>query len=108
MFSIVIENSRSDYYFSEKLIDCFECGTIPIYWGMPSINKFFDMDGIITFETIDELEDIVRGLTPDMYERMKGYGIENYCRTTNQNLRIPEDWLYEKYPWLFTDENIII
>lgn len=40
MFSITIENCREDYYFSEKLIDCFQTGTVPIYWGCPSIGKF--------------------------------------------------------------------
>ena len=48
MFSIVIENTKKDYYFSEKLIDCFVTGTIPIYWGCPSIGDFFDERGDIT------------------------------------------------------------
>ena len=43
-FSIVIENSKIDYYFTEKLIDCFSTGTIPIYYGCPSIGNFFDME----------------------------------------------------------------
>src|SRR5262249_55419657 len=29
-FSFAIENARYDYYFTEKLIDCFVTGTIPI------------------------------------------------------------------------------
>eukprot|EP00960_Hanusia_phi_P028820 747607-Hanusia_phi.AAC.5 len=38
MFSFAIENSRYDTYFTEKLIDCFITGTVPIYWG-PKVNK---------------------------------------------------------------------
>jgi hypothetical protein len=30
-FSIVIENSRVNNYFTDKLVDCFATGTIPIY-----------------------------------------------------------------------------
>ena len=44
-FSVVIENSQLNYYFTEKLIDCFITGTIPIYWGCPKISKFFNIDG---------------------------------------------------------------
>ena len=34
-------NGRGDYEFDEKLIDCFLTGTVPIFWGCPSIDKFF-------------------------------------------------------------------
>tara|TARA_R100000234_G_scaffold68121_1_gene41675 strand:- start:6995 stop:8029 length:1035 start_codon:yes stop_codon:yes gene_type:complete len=46
-FSIAIENVESDYYFSEKLIDCFLAGTIPVYFGNRNLSKYFNMDGII-------------------------------------------------------------
>ena len=42
-FSLIIENSRSDYYFTEKLMDSFVTGTVPIYWGCPSIGDFFNL-----------------------------------------------------------------
>ena len=44
--------------FSEKLLDAMAVGTIPVYWGCPEIDKFFDKNGIITFNTIEELKDI--------------------------------------------------
>tara|TARA_Y100000592_G_C5474605_1_gene321516 strand:- start:208 stop:387 length:180 start_codon:yes stop_codon:yes gene_type:complete len=31
LFSLAIENSKIDNYFSEKLLDCFATSTIPIY-----------------------------------------------------------------------------
>lgn len=67
-FSVVIENTKKDYYFTEKLIDCFITGTIPIYWGCPSVGKFFNSDGIITFDTNDELKNIVNSLTFELYQ----------------------------------------
>lgn len=69
-FSIVIENCKMDYYFTEKLIDCFATGTIPIYWGCPSIGDFFDTNGIITFNNIDELKIILNNLEGEYEKRL--------------------------------------
>ena len=59
MFSVAIENFKVDFYFTEKIIDCFLSGVIPIYWGCPSIGKFFNQNGIISFNDLDELKSIV-------------------------------------------------
>lgn len=47
MFSVTIENCSSNMYFSEKILDCFATGTIPIYWGAPDIGRYFNINGII-------------------------------------------------------------
>jgi hypothetical protein len=100
-FSIVLENSRSDYYFSEKIIDCFATRTIPIYWGS-NISPFFDTSGIITFDTMEELESIYNSLTPELYSNYKT-GMENNFSKVKQ-YEIPEDWLYNRYPFLFDEQ----
>jgi len=79
MFSIVIESCKEDYYFSEKLIDCFLSGTVPIYYGCPSIHKFFNINGIIMFDTIDECLDIIKNITPEKYSDMLPYIEENFA-----------------------------
>jgi hypothetical protein len=66
-YSIVVENCREDFYFTEKLIDCFATGTIPIYWGCPSIGEFFDIDGILTFSSLEELEKILNNVSENDY-----------------------------------------
>ena len=66
-FSIAIENSKYDYYFTEKLLDCFLTGTIPIYWGCPSIGKIFDINGILTFDNITELNKILESIDEKLY-----------------------------------------
>jgi hypothetical protein len=68
-YSLTIENCRQNYYFSEKLIDCFLSGTVPIYWGCPSIGLFFDKEGIIAFEHPRELGLILEQIGPEDYER---------------------------------------
>jgi len=47
MFSIAIENGQYETYFTEKLLDCFATGTIPVYLGAPDIGNYFNKDGII-------------------------------------------------------------
>lgn len=47
MYSIAIENKQTDSYFTEKILDCFATGTIPVYIGARNIAKYFDMNGII-------------------------------------------------------------
>jgi hypothetical protein len=95
MFSIVVENTKKDYYFTEKLIDCFVTGTIPIYWGCPSIGKFFDDRGIINFNNLEEIELIIGGLSKDLYNNKMEY-IKNNFEAAKEYL-IAEDYMYEKY-----------
>jgi len=68
-FHITMENHKSNYYFSEKLIDVFLCGTVPIYWGCKNIANYFDMDGIITFDKEDELYEIINNLSMNDYNK---------------------------------------
>ncbi len=72
-FSVAIENSREDYYFSEKLIDCLMSKTIPIYWGCPSIDEIFDSKGMLCFETMNELKVILKGLSMEKYKSMLSF-----------------------------------
>jgi hypothetical protein len=66
-FSISVENCKKDYYFTEKIIDCFRTKTIPIYWGCPSIGDFFDKRGIIQFDDISQLDNIIDSLNYSKY-----------------------------------------
>lgn len=77
-FSIAIENGIHDNYFTEKILDCFLTGTIPIYRGPRNIGDFFDINGIINFETIEELIDIVNTLTDDDYQQRLTYIESNF------------------------------
>lgn len=39
--SIAIENTSANYYFTEKITDCFLTYTVPVYHGCKNIGKFF-------------------------------------------------------------------
>jgi len=66
-YSVVIENCRDPGYFTEKLIDCLLCGTVPIYWGDPDIGRHFDMKGIIACSNEDEIKLAVSSISNDDY-----------------------------------------
>ncbi len=72
-FAIVIENCRQTNGFTEKIIDCLVTKTIPIYWGCDNIGDYFDTTGwiILETETIEELQDKLKALTPDYYDKHK-------------------------------------
>jgi hypothetical protein len=94
-FHIVIENIKTDYWFTEKLIDAFLTGCIPIYYGTPSIGDFFNKDGMICFDNIDELDKIIDNYVNEEYYQMHLQSIyDNFMRA--QQFLTPEDYMYEK------------
>lgn len=93
-FTIVVENSRQDYMFTEKLITPMLCGTIPIYYGCPSIGNFFNTEGILTFTTEHRFNQIITSLTDELYEKMLPFAEENFHKAKNYQLL--EDNLYIK------------
>lgn len=67
-FSVVIENSIESDYFTEKLLDCFLTGTIPIYWGTKNIEHYFDINGVIFINDENDLLRIIDTLNEDLYK----------------------------------------
>ena len=96
MFSVAIENvSCDDNYFSEKIIDCFLTGTIPIYHGCIHIGEFFDERGILSFQTQEELDAIIDSLSLEKYNSMLEYAKINYEKCYEWPLN--NDMLYDMY-----------
>jgi len=91
MFSVAIENASYETYFTEKIQDCFATGTIPIYYGAPDIEKFFNPKGIITLN--DDFN--VDLLTSEMYYDRLDAVKENL--EIVKNLLINEDYIYQIY-----------
>jgi hypothetical protein len=83
-FSIAMENTTSDHYFSEKLVDCLLLETIPIYFGCPSIGDLFDTRGMLLFNSRQQLESILNRLTPQLYDEMRVYAVANKERVIAQ------------------------
>ena len=79
-FSITLENWVQDNYFSEKIMDCFMLGTVPIYMGARKILDYFDPAGIIVVNSIDEILKELDNLSFERYEKMMPAVKENFQR----------------------------
>jgi hypothetical protein len=96
MFSFACENANYPTYFTEKLTDCFACGTIPVYYGTAGVAQYFNPEGIIFLNQNSPWEDIPWDkLTPEYYESKKDVIQENF--ETAQCMRVAEDYLYGNY-----------
>jgi len=91
MFSICIENYTYDSYFTEKILDCFATGTIPIYKGTKKILDYYDEDGIIFLDDLLDFSD----LTPELYFA-KIQSVNRNFETFNKYILI-DDFIYKNY-----------
>jgi len=80
-FHIAIENISIKNMFTEKLIDCLQTKTIPIYYGCSNIGAFFDINGFFIAHSTNDIIDICNSLTPDVYESKKQAIEYNYSKS---------------------------
>ena len=88
MFSVAIENARYETYFTEKILDCFATGTIPIYLGAPDVGEYFNSDGIISLT--DDLE-----ISEELYYSKQDAVKENLELV--KQYEVVEDFIFERY-----------
>ena len=96
MFSFACENANYPTYFTEKLTDCFACGTIPVYYGTAGVAQYFNPDGIIFLEGAAPWINIPwEKLTEEYYESKHLAIRENF--EIAASMRVAEDYLYGNY-----------
>lgn len=100
-YTIVIENEKRNGWFTEKIISPMRSGCSPIYWGDPFIKEYFDETGILSFNSLDELGQIIDSLIewhqPDSTATcLENSGTWNNFETAAQYC-IPEDWLWNNF-----------
>ena len=104
-FSIVIESCQEPGYFTEKIIDCFLTGTIPIYWGDPNIDDYFHDDGIINWTgDVDELEKktrVIENACQEIYKRRLSLARKNFSEAREYTNYL--EWIKRKYTGLLND-----
>lgn len=94
-FSIILENHIDKRYFTEKLLNCFATGTIPIYLGAQDLSNDFDEDGIIRIDTPESIMDVLDNLTVDDYAKRFNSIVRNFDLVQNYNMI--EDYIYDNY-----------
>ena len=104
-FAICFENISFPGYVTEKIIDCFRAGVIPIYLGAPDIGDFVPKASFIDlreYTDLDELNKQLTGITEDIASKMinaartflkseagDGYSYEGFARHV---LQLVEDY----------------
>jgi len=58
-FTISFENQRYNGYTTEKILDPFLAGSLPIYSGNPSIDKDFNSDSFINYDSFDNMDQVI-------------------------------------------------
>ena len=53
-YSVIIENCIEPHYFTEKILNCLACKTIPIYWGHESVKQYFDTSNWLFFNDLED------------------------------------------------------
>ncbi len=81
MFHIAIENTSINNFFTEKIIDCFQTRTIPIYYGCPNIENYFNPQGFFKATCINGIIEICNYLTSEVYEQMLPALNDNFERS---------------------------
>lgn len=95
-YSVIIENIKQDDYFTEKIIDAFSCGVVPLYFGTDNIGNYFDERGIIKFNEISELGYVLENICSekDYLSRMDAI---KYNLNESYKYRVSEDWIWENW-----------
>ena len=91
MFSVAIENAKYDAYFTEKILDCFAMGCVPIYHGTEKVCDFFNSDGIIFLS--DDFDP--RSLNKELY-LSKEKAIQENLEIV-KSIRTSEDYMFKNY-----------
>jgi len=79
-FHIVIENVSRKYWFTEKLMDTIKTKTVPIYLGCPNIDKYFNTEGMIIVNSVEEIINVCNNLTESDYTKRIPILEENHER----------------------------
>ena len=57
-FVIAVENSAFEDYVTERIINAYLAGAIPIYWGTPNLDRYFNPSTYIDIRNYASLSDV--------------------------------------------------
>lgn len=74
-FAIAFENSRHRGYCTEKLVEAFAAGAIPIYWGDPCVTELFNEKAMVIVKDEEHFGEAIEQIVEidnndDLYMRM--------------------------------------
>jgi len=98
-FTIIIPNTNIDDWFSDQVTDAMCLGTIPVYCGSKCIDKFFNPDGVIHFNSVEELGEIIPNLTKELYDSKMDAILDNLEKCKHYE-NVEDYFYYFKKDWL--------
>ena len=100
-FSLAFENSSYPGYTTEKIIQAWEAGTIPIYWGDPTIAEQFNEKAFVNchrYESWEQVIDEIKKIDEDQTLYMKMQREPIYKEGSRLKELLESDYLSR---WLF-------
>ena len=92
-FTVIIPNTKIDDWFSDQMTDAMCVGTIPVFCGCRNVANYFNANGIIQFDAVEELGKILPTLTKELYLSKMDAVRQNYEKAI-VGFMSPADWLY--------------
>lgn len=86
-YSLAIENHSNNYYWSEKLADCFLAWTMPIYYGCNQIEQYFPPEAMIRIDIHD----------PDVVEKIRQAVSSDAWRRNQDAIAEARQWVLNRY-----------
>lgn len=90
-FSLAFENCSSSGYLTEKLIQAFAAGTVPIYWGDKTVTRDFNNKAFINLHDFDSFDKVI-----DYIEKVDSND-EMYLDMLKQPAMVSDDFCNNKY-----------
>lgn len=89
-FVMCFENSLSPGYITEKLLDAYLCGAVPLYWGDLGTEPHINRKALINANDFSSLEEFVRHvveLSDEEYKRIHSEPLLNSLPTVDKLLQ---------------------
>lgn len=102
-FAINMENSRTDTYITEKIVNGILSGCVPIYWGSEYIYDYINKERFFNIQNVDSCEQIIND--------MKNLSDRGWLNMVNSNpfpngtMERTIDDIAEDILWLLSNSN---
>jgi hypothetical protein len=105
-FNIAFENKSKPGYTTEKIVEAFLAGTVPIYWGNPRIAEEFNPESFVdatSFKNDFDLVQYVRELDEDesLYRKMAS---QSPLKTAQVEKFFEDESFYRFFQKVFSSE----
>lgn len=97
-FSIAFENSSHAGYVTEKIVQSFAAGTVPIYWGDPQAGEIFNEKAFINVHKYPSMDAVIEEIkrideNDDLYDSMLREPALKECDYVEQQEQRAEEFL---------------